>query len=294
MSDAQTVLQRARERLALQPAMSEAGETYSTECLAGYEAAVAATRAKLDLAYGPHADQRLDVFLPPQGSGPWPTVIFWHGGGWTNGGKEWCGFMAPVLAAAGVALVAPSYRLLPGVPYPEPMRDAAAAVRWLMDHAHELELAPEGWVLAGHSAGGQLAALLAVEQRWLREAGVPLERVLGCYAVSATFNRRNVNPAVGEGHVQPGASEAIQPDSPLALAEQAFTDYSLVWGTAENPRVDVTGRAMAERLEAAGRPVATAIEPEGTHFSMHLDHANPDSSLSRRWRAWLEERWQSL
>ncbi|MCK9513369.1 MAG: alpha/beta hydrolase [Pigmentiphaga sp.] len=292
MSDPQSVLQRARQRLAAQPAMSEAGEAYSAECLAGHAAAVAATRARLDLAYGPHPDQRLDVFLPPQGSGPWPTVVFWHGGGWTNGGKEWCSFMAPALAAAGVALVAPSYRLLPDVPYPEPMRDAAAAVRWLRDHGGEVGLSPEGWILAGHSAGGQIAALLAVEPRWLREAGVPLERIAGCYAVSATFNRRNLNPAVGEAHLQPGAPEAVQPDSPLALAEQAFTDYLLVWGTAEHARVDVTGRAMAERLAAAERPVATAIEPGGTHFSMHLDHGDPDSSLSRRFRTWRQELWR--
>ena len=55
-------------------------------------------------------------------------MIFFHGGGWTNGYKEWCGFMAPALAAHGVALAAPTYRLAPGVRYPTFLEDALDAI----------------------------------------------------------------------------------------------------------------------------------------------------------------------
>lgn len=281
------VLARAHQRLVMQPDMSAAGETYSDDCLSLLAPALCSSRALLDQPYGDHPAQRLDVYLPSQGDGPWPVLIFLHGGGWTNGTKEWNAFMAPALSQAGIALVSPSYRLLPEVNYPTPVDDCAAAVCWVAQNANRHNLSASHLVIGGHSAGGQIAALLCTSPTWLEKAGIADESIRGCYAVSATFNRRNVTPTLGEAFVQPGPADAIQPDSPLALADQAHTRFRLVWGTAENPRVDVTGRLMQRRLEHAGCEVEVDIIQDGNHFSMHLDHQNPDSHLSASLRRWL-------
>src|SRR4051794_27533194 len=65
---------------------------------------------KRDIAYGPDRRQRYDLFTPP-GVTNAPILVFFHGGGWTNGYKEFTGFMADHVAQLGMALVAASYRL---------------------------------------------------------------------------------------------------------------------------------------------------------------------------------------
>ena len=83
-------------------------------------AAVAVTR---DVAYGPHRLQRYNVFTP-RGASNAQVLVFWHGGGWTNGYRDYASFLAPHVAALGMLLVAPSYRLAPEAPLPAAVDDA--------------------------------------------------------------------------------------------------------------------------------------------------------------------------
>jgi acetyl esterase len=101
----------------------------------------------------------------PDASGPLPTVVLFHGGGWVIGDLDTHDNMARVIARDAQAVVlSVAYRLAPEAPYPAAVDDALAATRWAQEHLDELGGDPR-LAVAGDSAGGNLAAVVAQEMR---------------------------------------------------------------------------------------------------------------------------------
>ena len=129
-----------------------------------------------DLVYAPGARHSLDVYRPRRADGRAPVVVFIYGGGWDSGTKAMYGFVGDALARHGYVAVIPDYRLYPQVVWPAFLQDNALAVRWAHDHAGQFGGDPSRLVLVGHSAGAYDAVMLAVDGRWLREAGLDPRR----------------------------------------------------------------------------------------------------------------------
>jgi acetyl esterase/lipase len=160
---------------------------------------------------GPGADQcrhRLDLFLP-KGCKDFPVVVFIHGGAWCTCDNHFWGLYPSVgqfLASQGIGVVMPNYRLSPGVKHPDHIRDVARAFAWTHKHIAEHGGCPGNLFVAGHSAGGHLAALLATDERWLQGEGLNLADIKGAIAVSGVY------------HVTQGPVNAtLGGDTPLAL-----------------------------------------------------------------------------
>ena len=107
------------------------------------------------------ADLAADLYLP-KGAGPFPVVLYVHGGGWTSGDRKQLRRQAADLAAKGIAGVAIEYRLSPKYSYPAALYDAKAAVRWIRVNAAKYHFDASRIVAAGSSAGGHLAMLLGL------------------------------------------------------------------------------------------------------------------------------------
>ncbi|KRB80641.1 hypothetical protein ASE00_16495 [Sphingomonas sp. Root710] len=139
-----------------------------------------------EYSYGADPSQSLIVFPCEKPGGP--VLLFMHGGGWTNGYKEQMAFLAPPLNAAGFTLVSSSYRLAPNHVFPANFDDAADAVArtWRLAATHGYDR--DRLFVGGHSAGGHLAALLAVRSDWQAQRGIPGQSVKGCLPISATFD----------------------------------------------------------------------------------------------------------
>lgn len=103
-------------------------------------------------------DLRLDLYLPTETAGPWPVVVWIHGGGWSRGSKDPC--PAVPLTRYGYAVASVSYRLAPEFTWPAQVQDCRAAVRFLRANAERLGLDGGRIGAWGISAGGHLAALL--------------------------------------------------------------------------------------------------------------------------------------
>jgi acetyl esterase/lipase len=128
----------------------------------------AGVQQALDVRYvkGDNPYQKLDVFAPA-GAVRAPVVLFVHGGTWMGGDKDFFGLYRSVgrfLARHGVVAVLPNYRLAPLNPHPAQVQDIARAYAWARAHAAEYGGDPDRIFLCGHSAGGHLAALLALDE----------------------------------------------------------------------------------------------------------------------------------
>lgn len=113
---------------------------------------------KLDIPYGDHDLQKLDVYLP-EGEGPFPVVMLVHGGGFAFCDKrDWHLYPGFFALQEGFALVSVNYRLLPDIKRMDPIDDLTAAVAFIKDNAEEFNLDVENIFLYGTSAGGNLVS----------------------------------------------------------------------------------------------------------------------------------------
>ena len=141
-----------------------------------------------DLPYGDQPRQKLDVFTPKNLKRPAPVVVFFYGGNWRDGSKADYRFVGQALSSRGFVAVLPDYRLAPSVTFPAFVQDGAAAVRWAKDHAAEHGGDPADLFVMGHSAGSQIAGLLACDNRYLKAVGMGRSDLRGAVLMSAPLD----------------------------------------------------------------------------------------------------------
>lgn len=111
-----------------------------------------------DIAYGPGADERLDVY--PSDRANAPVLVFLHGGDWRALSKNDSGFAAPACRAAGVTLVVPDFTLVPHTTVPQMGAQLSRAIDWVHRHVASFQGNPDHIVIAGHSSGANLVSQL--------------------------------------------------------------------------------------------------------------------------------------
>lgn len=130
---------------------------------------------------GVDVDLALDLYLPEDGSGPSPLVIYVHGGGWQTGSKFPC--PATPMLGLGFAVASVEYRLSGQAKWPAQIQDCKAAVRWLRANATTYGIDPDRFGVFGPSAGGHLASFVTtsggVGQHRVGQLLVDLEGSLG-------------------------------------------------------------------------------------------------------------------
>jgi acetyl esterase len=133
-------------------------------------------------------DGQLPVrILTPAGTGPKPIVVYFHGGGWVLGDIDThLGHARRICVQAGAVVVSVGYRLAPEHPFPAAFDDAVAATEWVARNAERLGADPDLLVVSGDSAGGQLAASVAIARR---DAGQPVAAQLLLYPVTEVSGR---------------------------------------------------------------------------------------------------------
>lgn len=138
----------------------------------------------LDRPYVEAADsrQKVDIYSP-EGAKNLPVVFWIHGGGWQAGDRTSVQIKPQAFADKGFVFVSTGYRLLPNVDMVTIFRDVAKSVRWVHDHIGEYGGDPNRIFVMGHSAGAQLAALICIDDRYLKAEGLSLAFIKGCVPV---------------------------------------------------------------------------------------------------------------
>ncbi|HEX5945052.1 MAG TPA: alpha/beta hydrolase, partial [Acidimicrobiales bacterium] len=123
---------------------------------------------------GPGGDVPVRVYVPTDEPGPRPVLVYFHGGGWVIGSVETHdGTVRAVAEASGATVVSVDYRLAPENPFPAAIDDALAAIRWVVANAAELDVDPSRLAVGGDSAGGNLAAVAALEMAAAADGSAP-------------------------------------------------------------------------------------------------------------------------
>lgn len=217
-------------------------------------------------AAGPHGTIALRLYRPAgsHAADVLPVLVYYHGGGWVIGDLETHDTLCRELAnGSGCAVVAVDYRLAPEHPFPAAVDDALAATHWVHAHAAELQLDPSRLAVGGDSAGGNLAAVVAIAAR---DSGtLPIAFQLLIYPATDQHGTAPSHTANGSGYLL--TRDTIQyfvghylPEpallrdwraSPLLHANLTGLPPALVLTAGYDPLRD-EGAAYADSLTSAG------------------------------------------
>jgi len=206
-----------------------------------------------DVAFGPDPRQRLDIYLPRGSASRRPVVFFIYGGSWSSGSKGTYGFVGDAFAGRGYVTVIADYRLVPEVRFPTFIEDGAQALAFVRQNIAHYGGDPAHIFLAGHSAGGYNAMMLALDPRYLVRAGVPRQSVRAAAGLSGPYDFLPL-----EGRVtQTAFGNARDPaeTQPISFARRGAPRIFLGTGTADTTVLPRNTDALAARLGAAGVPV---------------------------------------
>jgi len=139
---------------------------------------------KRDIPYAGSGDprQKVDVYAPAGAKGL--PVVFWiHGGGWQGGDRTEIQLKPQVFVEHGFVFVSTGYRLLTNVEMLTIFQDVAKSAHWVHEHIAEYGGDPNRVLVMGHSAGAQLAALICIDERYLKAEGLSVNFIKGCVPV---------------------------------------------------------------------------------------------------------------
>lgn len=204
----------------------------------------------------------LDIYAPSGKPSDRPVIMLWHGGSWQRGSRHDLGFVAGVLASEGYIVVTPSYRLYPRGVFPSFVQDAASALSWTAKHIKKYGGDPHNLFLAGHSAGAQIAAMLAIDPQYMERVGVNPRDVKGCIllAVPATYVGNLYKPIFG-----PGGRKAFLP-ADVARNHKPRMPYLLIHGKLDPIVPFEQGQAFAQLIRGQGGIAEMQAAPLAEHM----------------------------
>jgi acetyl esterase/lipase len=253
---------------------------------------------KRDIPYANPAHERqvLDVYSPKDAKDL--PVVFWiHGGGWQTGDKKDVQIKPKVFTEKGFVFVSTNYRLLPSVDMGTIIRDIAKSIRWVHDHIAEYGGDPNRLLVMGHSAGAQLAALICIDDRYLKAEGLSLAITKGCVPVDGdtydvpaiievaeTRCRVHGLPLPKFGHrVKFGNDPAKHRDFSAVthVAKDKGIPPFLVLYVANHPDTSAQAERLGNSLKDAGVPVTLFGGRETTHTKINANLGQPDDPATK-------------
>jgi acetyl esterase len=215
---------------------------------------------------GPVGEMPIRVYTP-DGSAPFPVVVYLHGGGWTIGDIATFDKPCRLLATlSGCVVVSVEYRLAPEHRFPAPLDDCYASVVWVATHGAEIGADPERLAVCGESSGGNLAAAVTLRAR-ARGGPKIVYQALICPATDLGFETAScIRFSKGylitledlqwfRGNYIRSEMDIDNPEvSPLRAHDFAGLPSALVVTAEFDPLCD-EGEAYAEKLKAAGVPI---------------------------------------
>ncbi|TDD41263.1 alpha/beta hydrolase [Saccharopolyspora elongata] len=248
------------------------------------QVAVEGLRGFTGVAYDPLSEQKLDIW--GVGQHPRPVFVVIHGGYWRMLAREDTAFMAGVLADAGVATVSIDYGLAPGTPIEEMVRQVRTAIAHVHRYGHRYGLDPERITVGGSSAGGHLAACTMVAG-WQQQLGLPDDVVKAALPISGLFDLRPLVTSFANEWLGLDLDRAAAA-SPMCHAQQSGPPALIA--VAEHDGTGFSAQSARFHQEwAEHSPSELFAVPGRNHYDVFLDLADPDSALTAKLLALIEQ-----
>jgi acetyl esterase/lipase len=252
-----------------------------------------------------HARQVLDIYTPEASAKENLPVMFWiHGGGWQVGDKGDVARKPKVLTERGFVVVSTNYRLLPEVEMDVLIRDVAKSLGWVHRNIAKYGGDASRIFVGGHSAGAQLAALLCIDDRYLKEEGVSFAVLRGCVPVDGdTYDiPKIIMTAEHRQTLYGGKMFTFGHRQKFGNDPEKHVDFSAVTHVAKGKGIppflvlyfsgnpDTT--AQARRLEAVLRqaeiPVTSYGKEDSNHSRLNNDLGNADDPATQELYKFLD------
>lgn len=240
---------------------------------------------RADIVFDVQSSQTFDLFVPGE-AGRAPALMFIHGGYWRGLSKHHSAFMAPMLAARGIATVAVDHQLSPGVSLAEIVRQIRAAFAHLWKNADDLGIDRDRIYVGGSSAGGHLAAML-VTGGWEGAFDLPEAPVAGLLAISGLFDLTPIARTFPQQWLNLSAADVVAL-SPLAHLPRRGPPSIIACGEHEPAGFPRQSAAWVSAWREAGHE-ARLMEIAGRdHFDVILDLMDEGSELAQALLSMIE------
>ncbi|MCW3083578.1 MAG: esterase [Bacteroidetes bacterium] len=233
-----------------------------------------------NIVYSPAQQLSLNVFAPKNKKQPKEVLLFIHGGSWVHGKKSTYNFFGRGMAHKGVVTVIMDYRLSPLTGYDGMAIDAATAVEWLKAHIAEYGGDPNRIFISGHSAGGQIAALVATDNTYFDSLKVkdPLKGVILIDAFGLNmyryFNEASYKPVVYYS-VFTKDTAIWKKGSPIYHLNDHMPPFLMFLGGKTNPAIITGNNEFYASLKKYEPSTQLITVPHTRHVGMIFSFLNP-------------------
>jgi arylformamidase len=233
------------------------------------------TSGLFDLAYGTSAGERLDIF-PASRRGA-PLLVFIHGGWWRSLDKSDFSFVAPAYLRAGFSVALPNYTLAPSASIAEITRQQLAALAWLYRNAERYDFDRERIVVAGHSAGAHLTAMMLAAIWPAYAADLPPDLVKAGVLMSGIYD---LDPIQHVDFIKDDlklTADSIGMLSPAFMPQAHPASFITAVGGRESDEFKRQNALIAGAWKSSH--VGDIALPDGNHFTICDAFAEPEHPL---------------
>ena len=233
----------------------------------------------LNVAYGAHPDETLDIF-PAQGKSPGPVLIYLHGGYWRLLSKDDSSFMAPTLTQAGITVVAVNYSLAPAVTLDHIVDQTRRAVAWVHHHIEKHHGDGKRLIISGSSAGGHLAAMV-LAGGWQEQYEMNSSSIAGAVLLSGLYD---LTPLV-DTHINEWMHLSLddaRSNSPIFALPEYGPPILVSYGSNETTEFKRQSQDYVSAWRARGFQAEYVDMPSTNHFDLVLHLNRLESPLVQK------------
>tara|TARA_B110000503_G_C7168385_1_gene423056 strand:- start:107 stop:958 length:852 start_codon:yes stop_codon:yes gene_type:complete len=234
------------------------------------------SKSNFTVQYGEDIRESLDIFVPDNLVEPLPVLIFIHGGYCLNGSKEMMGYLAEDILKLPMIFVSVGYKLAPEHKFPVALNDCKHGIEKAYGILEQYGGDKNKVVIAGHSAGGNLAMLLLIK----RYLNIPLDSIKLCASVCGVFNIHDTPLKVKSNYIE--KEEDHVDASPLYQRVSEFNvPCLLIIGNKDFANVQRDHELMSAKLKYNNCNVHSMIE-EG------MDHYDLTFTITKNSHRWID------
>jgi arylformamidase len=245
-----------------------------------------------------HERHVLDIYTPESKSEDKLPVVFWiHGGGWVVGDKSDVALKPKSFTEKGCIMVSTNYRLLPEVDMETLITDVARSLGWVHRNIARYGGDPNRIIVGGHSAGAQLAALISIDDRYLKQEGVSFESLKGCIPVDGdTYDIPKIIMTAEHrqtlyggkmftfGHRQKFGNDPdkhVNFSAVTHVAKDKHIPPFLILYFSGNPDTNAQARLLERSLRQAGIAAKAVGKSNTNHSQLNNDIGDPNDPVTQ-------------